>query len=916
MTASAASPAGTGVDRLVERARDLRPELLVVAHPYGAYRFERPRADRIDPELGVALRLIEPALFRPDAPPTDRPALPVLVPGRAPTRSERIVIGYLRREDRPDEARLVERAVRAATGGRDDVEWRPDGEGSVDVFVDHLDSQFGGYTPAGLEALARGAAVLGAALAVGPHVEAFWPRPPVLVVEDADALTRRLGALLDDRDALFATRLASWRWARDVAAEEPASRRLAGWLDEAVARISSVPAPPPIWTAHASPRIAAAVIACTPDRLAQASLRAALRSVSTVTEACVVVLDDRSLPDTVAMLEALGARVVRRAWTRDFAAARNAVHGHTDAPWLLWIDSDEVLVDAGDLERAIAQAEREGHQGVLARVETVGDDGPGEALRQIRVYHRPSCRWRYAIHNELDGPRSVVPSSATFHASYVGTTAAKIARSLPMLLEQAAADPDEPRWAHLLAQTYHVMGDTDAMSRWAERCIATDPDERAFIHRWCDLALARFATAPGEGLRTILDAVRRHPTHPDGWHALATMALARWYETSGAIDGELTPVRTARYHVELPAAARRLGLPLSYVARRETKVAVAEVAPMPIDPVPSPRPPGRLRIAFIEQLGLTNGRFLDGIVAAVGARAQVRHVETAKLAEAAEAAEWADVVWLEWGHELTAFATQRVRALKDKPVVCRIHGFEVFTDVPEKADWSVVDHVIFVAQHKRAILLERLPVLAEKSSVIRNGVALGRFTIPEGKLNTRHLAAIGHLNYRKGYPVLLQHFHELARRDGRFRLSIRGDRQDARYEMALRTMIDELELGERVAIVTEWVPDLDAWLADKSHVVSCSLEESFHCGLGDGIAAGLRPVIHAWREAREIWPPEHVFRNLDEFLALCLDETWDPAAHRHLLVDRGLDQARQVREVVALLERVSGARLDGSAACT
>ncbi len=93
--------------------------------------------------------------------------------------------------------------------------------------------------------------------------------------------------------------------------------------------------------------------------------------------------------------------------------------------------------------------------------------------------------------------------------------------------------------------------------------------------------------------------------------------------------------------------------------------------------------------------------------------------------------------------------------------------------------------------------------------------------------------------------------------------------------MALRTMIDELELelelGERVAIVTEWVPDLDAWLADKSHVLSCSLEESFHCGLGDGIAAGLRPVIHAWRGAREIWPLEHVFRNLDE--------TWDPAAH-------------------------------------
>lgn len=45
----------------------------VAKHTYGSYRFEHARADRVDAELGVALRLIEPALLRADAPVTDRP---------------------------------------------------------------------------------------------------------------------------------------------------------------------------------------------------------------------------------------------------------------------------------------------------------------------------------------------------------------------------------------------------------------------------------------------------------------------------------------------------------------------------------------------------------------------------------------------------------------------------------------------------------------------------------------------------------------------------------------------------------------------------------------------------------------------------------------------------------------------------
>jgi len=905
-------------------AQRLEPAAIVAVHPFGRCRHERPRADRVDGEVGFDLRLIAPQeLGRPG--PHDRPLLPALVPGAKPTRVGCPRIGFHVHGDLAGaltirrELRAVERSGLAVIRELE-VDAHPR---DCEAFVDHLDAGFGGLSPIAWQALAEGVVCVGDFDRLTAGLQRFLPPPPVVSLDD-----RRLGAalraLLGDEERLKRARHDAWTWARDVAGPEATVARFEGWVTEALDRAASRRArgraAVPVLLGARPPRVAAAVIARADDAVGLASLTASLRSVAGLVDECVVVLDDRSPTTAEELLERLGARVVRRTWTADFAAARNEVHRHTDAEWMLCIDSDEVLVDAADLADAIDRAERGGHDGVLARVDTFSDDGPGESLQQIRVYRRDRCHWQYAVHNELVGPRSVVPSRAVFHASYVGTIAEKVTRSLPLLLREAEADPDAPRWPHLIAQTHKAAGNTEEMLRWSRRCIELAPDERAFVHRWVDLALTRFSNTQtrGEGLETILEALQRHPTHPDPWHALATMALAQWYETAGRTRYELSAVRTAVYRDQLPAVAARIGLPLSYELRpAEAATAPEAVVQGTIEPLASAVDTPRAargastrsdgsprRIAFIEEAGVSTGRFLDGIVEGVGADAEVRHVETASLEEAAEAAEWADVVWLEWAHRLTAAATQRIACLRTKPVVCRVHGFEVFTALPEKIDWSVVDRVVFVAEHKRDILVRRLPALGSKSCVIRNGVRLDRFSIAEGKRNTRHIVAIGHLSYRKGYPLLLQFFHELLRRDERFRLTIRGDASDPRYEMALRAMITELDLGRHVQLVTEWIDDLDGWLADKSHVASFSLEESFHYGLAHGIAAGLKPLIRAWPEARDIWGDEHVFNDLEGFLELADRETFEPRRYRELLSQRGLTWARQVRDVHTLLENL------------
>src|SRR5437868_79824 len=59
------------------------------------------------------------------------------------------------------------------------------------------------------------------------------------------------------------------------------------------------------------------------------------------TELCVV--DTGSTDDSVAMLERAGARVLRRAWDDDFAAARNAGLERATGDWILFLDADEMV---------------------------------------------------------------------------------------------------------------------------------------------------------------------------------------------------------------------------------------------------------------------------------------------------------------------------------------------------------------------------------------------------------------------------------------------------------------------------------------------------------------------------------------------------------------------------------------------
>jgi polysaccharide pyruvyl transferase WcaK-like protein len=85
------------------------------------------------------------------------------------------------------------------------------------------------------------------------------------------------------------------------------------------------------------------------------------------------------------------------------------------------------------------------------------------------------------------------------------------------------------------------------------------------------------------------------------------------------------------------------------------------------------------------------------------------------------------------------------------------------------------------------------------------------------------------------------------------------------------------------------------------------MEESFHYALAEGMASGLKPVIHAWPGSRDFWPERFIFRNLEEFLAIMKEEEFQPQEYRKW-IETNAGLAAQLQGIQEILSRPKRAR--------
>ena len=109
------------------------------------------------------------------------------------------------------------------------------------------------------------------------------------------------------------------------------------------------------------------------------------------------------------------------------------------------------------------------------------------------------------------------------------------------------------------------------------------------------------------------------------------------------------------------------------------------------------------KIAFLVKEGLDS--FLGDIIEGLSKEYEVRKIIVTTYNHIVEGMKWADICWFEWCDELLEYGSKHPLA-GEKKIICRIHGYEVYSELIKLPQWDKVDNLILVAPHRRRLFLE------------------------------------------------------------------------------------------------------------------------------------------------------------------------------------------------------------------
>jgi hypothetical protein len=306
----------------------------------------------------------------------------------------------------------------------------------------------------------------------------------------------------------------------------------------------------------------------------------------------------------------------------------------------------------------------------------------------------------------------------------------------------------------------------------------------------------------------------------------------------------------------------------------------------------------RPKIAFF--CGGDGPTFLNDILDFVRNRFEVRIFEGKTEQELYELMKWSDISWFERCTNFAVIASKMPKVCRN---IIRLHRYEAYEPQPQQVDWANIDMLITVGNSfTRDTLLSRVPDLETRTRLvaITNGVKLERFRFVD-RQRGKNIACTSYLNMRENPMLLLQGMQKLHYIDPEYKLFFAGVFQDPMLEQYVRHMVQTLNLTD-VVFFDGWQKDVTSWLADKHYVVSGSIGESQGMGLLEAMACGLKPVIHNFPGADQIFPSEFLFNISEEFCTQILSDSYEP--HRYCkFVEDNYSLKNQLRSINFIFNR-------------
>jgi len=291
----------------------------------------------------------------------------------------------------------------------------------------------------------------------------------------------------------------------------------------------------------------------------------------------------------------------------------------------------------------------------------------------------------------------------------------------------------------------------------------------------------------------------------------------------------------------------------------------------------------RPKIGFFRAANAEN-RSLTDICAFAQERFSVQHFQGQSVDQMYEFMKTSDICWFEGCSDIASEASKLPKITKN---IVKLHGPELQDGWPRQVQWENIDILITIGNSQfEEILLEQVPDIKTRTRLVTipKGVDLEKFKFV-GRKRGKNLACIGHLNMQKNPMFLLQCMQKLHYIDPEYRLFFAGAFQSPMLQRYIMHIVQALELSN-IVLFDGWQEDVNCWLQDKHFVASAGIGQSQEMGLLQGMACGLKPVIHNFPGASEMFPPDLLFNISEQFCERILADRYEPESYRRFAEER------------------------------
>ena len=276
-----------------------------------------------------------------------------------------------------------------------------------------------------------------------------------------------------------------------------------------------------------------------------------------------------------------------------------------------------------------------------------------------------------------------------------------------------------------------------------------------------------------------------------------------------------------------------------------------------------------------------DGEALNEIIEFIKRRFEVHLFDNQTERELYESMKSSDICWFEQCANLAVTASKLPKVCK---IIYRLQHHEAYKQWPKEVNWANIDVLVAVGNSFfRDALTQAVPELDESTSIVTvpNGVNLDKFTFTNRRRG-KNIAFLGNLRMVTNPAFVLQCMQKLHYIDPDYRLFFGGQFADAALEQYLMYMVDALGLRD-VVFFDGGAEDVSCWLEDKHYIVSTGIIEGDGMGLLEGMACGLKPVIHNFPGAQRAFPQRFLFNISEEFCEQILSDNYEPQWYRRFV---------------------------------